>query len=1027
MSAAPDSAVREPRNAAARHMWTWDLLAWAGLAVAVLVMLWPLGLTNRVLAGLDAFTYFQPYWAYRSTALSAGRLPLWNPYLFLGVPFLANPQAAVLYPLHWPLTWLPAERALVWSAILHVWLAAGFTYTFARRSFHVTRPAAWLTGLLYGMGGFALARIENVNQLNTMAWLPAMLWLYDETVHASTWRRGLRWGTGLVVVIAVQFLAGHTQTAFVNVVGLGLYAVYAPARWVFWRLRRSASQETQSDPMPAEGEPLQSRGVGRAGPKSGQVLLRALLPLLAVLPALLLVAAQLLPSLELNRLGLRTAGLPFRQAVSFSLRPRLLAQSLLPPFGGGLADAFGSEGYAEFVTYVGITGLVLAALAVSQLARSRGTLPHNRPTHSGAGTTSAAPGALLLLALSGLFLALGAYNPLYYLLWRLVPGFDLFRAPVRWFELAAIGLATLAGLGLDEAGQLASIRGDHKEMHGQAQQRFSPRPAGLILATLLVAGIAVLLAYQQWPGTQTVLMWLTVAALAVGGVRAGKRWPRAARAGLLALATLELWLAGRALPFTAATAPYVLSLRSAPAALLAEVGDLFPAGSERFLSMSDIRYDPGDLTELRELMAGSLPADAVERLVRGAKQTEVIAPNLSLRLQLPAVDGYDGGLLPTQDYGKLQTLFLPDDQRLPDGRMREQLHQIPPGRLLDLTGVRFVLTDKQNDLWAEDVYYDLEQSVTLEPGEALDIDLQNYPRFSATALGFVSHLNGVAGDGTVAAEIEVRSGDGQTINLPVRAGKETATGTGPAGDVRVARAWPDWTGAQGQDYLATLELVEPLAPTGITVRVPADAPGEFVLQGLSLVDRRTGTHASVTVSQKGDFRRIHTGDVKIYERTQAPGRAWLVHGLQPAANGDAALRMLADPAFDPKQSVVIEGELTPQPPSAQQDGEVVKITEFGPERVRLDAEVTRPAVLVLADAFYPGWQATVDGAPAPILRGNLMFRAVALTPGSHQVSFSYEPTAWHWGMVVSLAALVLVAGAFLATFLPARQKGSLAV
>ena len=139
-------------------------------------------------------------------------------------------------------------------------------------------------------------------------------------------------------------------------------------------------------------------------------------------------------------------------------------------------------------------------------------------------------------------------------------------------------------------------------------------------------------------------------------------------------------------------------------------------------------------------MAGSLPADAVERLVRGAKQTEVIAPNLSLRLQLPAVDGYDGGLLPTQDYGKLQTLFLPDDQRLPDGRMREQLHQIPPGRLLDLTGVRFVLTDKQNDLWAENVYYDLEQSATLKPGEALDIDLQKYPRFPATALGIVSHL-----------------------------------------------------------------------------------------------------------------------------------------------------------------------------------------------------------------------------------------------------------------------------------------------
>ena len=122
-----------------------DLLAWLTLALATLAILWPLGLTHRVLAGVDALTYFTPYWAYRMAELRAGHLPLWNPYLFLGVPFLANPQAAVLYPLHWPLSWLRPEQALVWSALLHVWLAAGFTYTFARRSLGL-QPAGRLAG-----------------------------------------------------------------------------------------------------------------------------------------------------------------------------------------------------------------------------------------------------------------------------------------------------------------------------------------------------------------------------------------------------------------------------------------------------------------------------------------------------------------------------------------------------------------------------------------------------------------------------------------------------------------------------------------------------------------------------------------------------------------------------------------------------------------------------------------------------------------------------------------------------------------
>ena len=160
----------------------------------------------------------------------------------------------------------------------------------------------------------------------------------------------------------------------------------------------------------------------------------------------MLSAAQLLPTLELNGLGWRSEGLPFRQAVSFSLQPRLLLQSLMPPFGGGLAGAFGSEGYAEFVGYIGIAALMLAAVGAWAAWRRRKT-----------GDSGALAALTLgLLAVIGLFLALGAYNPIYYLLWRFIPGFDLFRAPVRWLALYALGVAGLAGFGLDA---LAAPRG----------------------------------------------------------------------------------------------------------------------------------------------------------------------------------------------------------------------------------------------------------------------------------------------------------------------------------------------------------------------------------------------------------------------------------------------------------------------------------------------------------------------------------------------------------------------------------------
>ncbi len=402
-----------------------DLAAWLALALATFVVCWPLGLTNRILAGVDAFTYFAPYWDFRMAALRAGQIPLWNPYLFLGVPFLANPQAAVLYPLHWPLSWLTPEQALVWSALLHVWLAAGFTYVLARRSFGLSRLGAWLAGVVFGLGGFTLARIENINQLNALAWLPALLWLFDETAAAARssgfrtgWRRIWRWGAALALAIALCLLAGHTQSFFVNMVGLAAYAIVRV---------------------------LQKPGFFE---KPGFWRTAHLLPLLAVIPAVLLAAAQLLPTLELNGLGLRTGGLPFRQAVSFSLRPRLLAQTFLPPFGGGLGEAFGSEGYAEFVGYVGIAALVLAGVAIRRRPfAGDAPLPKVSGQPAQGDKTSLLPA--LGLATLGVFLALGAYNPVYYLLWRFAPGFDLFRAPARWLALFALGAALLAGSGLD--------------------------------------------------------------------------------------------------------------------------------------------------------------------------------------------------------------------------------------------------------------------------------------------------------------------------------------------------------------------------------------------------------------------------------------------------------------------------------------------------------------------------------------------------------------------------------------------------
>jgi uncharacterized membrane protein YfhO len=81
------------------------------------------------------------------------------------------------------------------------------------------------------------------------------------------------------------------------------------------------------------------------------------------------------------------------------------------------------------------------------------------------------------------------------------------------------------------------------------------------------------------------------------------------------------------------------------------------------------------------------------------------------------------------------------------------------------------------------------------------------------------------------------------------------------------------------------------------------------------------------------------------------------------------------------------------------------------DEVVLSTESTSPAYLVLADTFYPGWQAAVDGAPAPIFPADVGFRAVAVPAGTHTVRFVYRPRSVGAGLLVAgvaVAAAVLM-------------------
>ena len=238
--AAPDAEVA-PAHRRRGH----DLLAWLTLALATLAILWPLGLTNRVLAGVDALTYFTPYWACsHGRAASPGKsrfgtrifssvCPSWRTLRLLCSTRCTGPFPGCG----------PNRRSSGRRSSTRGWPPASPTPLPAVHRAAAGRPRG-LAGLIFGLGGFTLARVENINQLNALAWLPALLWLYERPRGAAAgWRSRVRWGAALAVAIALQLLAGHTQTTFVNMVGLGLWAAW-PVVMGAWK-RKQGNKETR--------------------------------------------------------------------------------------------------------------------------------------------------------------------------------------------------------------------------------------------------------------------------------------------------------------------------------------------------------------------------------------------------------------------------------------------------------------------------------------------------------------------------------------------------------------------------------------------------------------------------------------------------------------------------------------------------------------------------------------------------------------------------------------------------------------
>ncbi len=390
------------------HNRCQDFWAIGALAITILILFWKLILLGHVpvdgqqLAQFspwgtphlfnpavisDNISQLYPFRIYTALSLRHGRIPLWNPYLFAGTPYLANNQSAVFDPFGLVLILSPTPLGFGIMLLLHLFTAGLLMYLFLATN-KLSPPAALLGAIAFSLSNYFVLSLKAVSFTASGLWIPLLFLL----LHRLRQTGQVRYAAWCAFPIALLFLGGMGQ--------LALYVL--PAACLYYFI----------------GTPIQTPQPS-ATPLQRSALLLGLTCALGVS----LAAIQLLPLAEALPLSERQHDIA-RYSTLNNFPPHYLLATLVPTVFTPLLPN-------HFIPYVGMLPLLFAGLAL--------LTSHTRETRF-----------FLYLSISPIALLVALNIPqLYRLVVSLVPSFDRFEH-ARSLLLVTFALATLAAYGLDK-------------------------------------------------------------------------------------------------------------------------------------------------------------------------------------------------------------------------------------------------------------------------------------------------------------------------------------------------------------------------------------------------------------------------------------------------------------------------------------------------------------------------------------------------------------------------------------------------
>lgn len=386
-----------------QRAYVWAVAAYA---MAALSLGWR-ALGGQFLVRPHSDQYIAGY-AFREFAAASLRdgngFPLWNPYLFGGMPYVAAMHGDIFYPTFLLRMVLPTDVAMTWGFIIHVFLAGLFTFMLLR-SLGIGFFGSLVGGLAYMMSGNVAGLVSpgHDGKLYISALLPLALYLVVRGV-----RDGKQWAWGaLALTVGLAVLSPHPQLLqyMLLVCGaLGLFLAFA---------------DTGTGAIP------RTTALRRLG-----------LSAVSVILGFAMGAIQYLPVREYVPWSPRALGKAWEAATSYSMPPEEMVNFWVPQFSGILDRYWGDNGIHLHSEYLGVAVILLAVLA---FAKGR-PLISRRLVWFFAGVTVVA-----------LLWALGGNTPFYRIVYAIVPGTKYFRAPSTMLYVVSFGVAVLAAFGAEKA------------------------------------------------------------------------------------------------------------------------------------------------------------------------------------------------------------------------------------------------------------------------------------------------------------------------------------------------------------------------------------------------------------------------------------------------------------------------------------------------------------------------------------------------------------------------------------------------